>query len=87
MSKYFDFDFNQDGYTFFQISDKINSMDHMLFSEKPKVLSKQFETKWNRNAYVPKRNESAKVNRRAWLHVPSGILWSTCSDIQNVVEI
>ena len=34
-----------------------------------------------------KRYESTEVDRRTWLHVPSGTLWSTSSDTQQVVEI
>ena len=32
-------------------------------------------------------NESTEVDRRTWLHVPSGIHWSTSSDTHQVVEI
>ena len=34
-----------------------------------------------------KRYESTEVDRRTWLHVPSGTLWSTSSDTHQVVEI
>ena len=34
-----------------------------------------------------KRYESTDVDRRTWLHVPSGTHWSTSSDIQQVVEV
>ena len=34
-----------------------------------------------------KRYESTEVNRRTWLHVPSGTHLSTSSDIHQVVEI
>ena len=34
-----------------------------------------------------KRYESTEVDRRTWLHVPSGIPWSTSSDTHQVVEI
>ena len=34
-----------------------------------------------------KRYESTEVNRRTWLHVPSGTPWSTSSDTHQVVEI
>ena len=33
------------------------------------------------------RYEATEVDRRTWLHVPSGTHWSTSSDTQNVVEI
>ena len=33
------------------------------------------------------RYESTEVDRRTWLHVPSGTHWSTSSDTQEVVEI
>ena len=34
-----------------------------------------------------KRYESTEVDSRTWLHVPSGIHWSTSSDTHQVVEI
>ena len=36
---------------------------------------------------LSKRLESTGVDRRTWLHAPSGTLWSTSSDINQVVEI
>ena len=36
---------------------------------------------------LSKRYESREVDRRTWLHVPSGTHWSTSSDIRQVVEI
>ena len=36
---------------------------------------------------VLKRYESTEVDRRTWLHVPSGTPWSTSSDTRQVVEI
>ena len=36
---------------------------------------------------LSKRYESTKVDRRTWLHVPSGTHWSTSSDTHQVVEI
>ena len=36
---------------------------------------------------LSKRNESIEVDRRTWLHVPSGTHWSTSSDTHQVVEI
>ena len=34
-----------------------------------------------------KRYKSTEVDRRTWLHVPSGTPWSTSSDTHQVVEI
>ena len=34
-----------------------------------------------------KRYESTELDRRTWLHVPSGTHWSTSSDTHQVVEI
>ena len=34
-----------------------------------------------------KRYESTEVDCRTWLHVPSGTLWSTSSDIHQVSEV
>ena len=36
---------------------------------------------------LSKRFESTEVDRRTWLHVPSGTLWSTSSDTHQKVEI
>ena len=36
---------------------------------------------------LSKRYESTEINRRTWLHVPSGTHWSTSSDTQQAVEI
>ena len=36
---------------------------------------------------LSKRYESTGVDRRTWLHVPSGTPWSTSSDTHQVVEI
>ena len=36
---------------------------------------------------LSKRYESTEVNRRTWLHVPSGTHWSTSSDTNQAVEI
>ena len=36
---------------------------------------------------LSKRRESTEVERRAWLHVPLGILWLTSSDTHQVEEI
>ena len=34
-----------------------------------------------------KRYESTEVDRRIWLHVPSGTRWSTSNDTHQVIEI
>ena len=36
---------------------------------------------------LSKRYESIEVDRRTWLHAPSGTHWSTSSDTHQVVEI
>ena len=36
---------------------------------------------------LSKSYESTEVDRRTWLHVPSGTHWSTSSDTYHVVEI
>ena len=36
---------------------------------------------------LSKRYESTEVDRRTWLHVPSGTHWSTSSDTHQVVEM
>ena len=36
---------------------------------------------------LSKRYESKDVDRRTWLHVPSGTHWSTSSDTHQVVVI
>ena len=36
---------------------------------------------------LSKRYESTEVDRRTWLRVPSGILWSTSIGINRVVVI
>ena len=36
---------------------------------------------------LSKSYKSTEVDRRTWLHVPSGTLWSTSSDTHQVVEI
>ena len=36
---------------------------------------------------LSKRYESTEVDRRTWLHVPSGTHWSTSSDTHQGVEI
>ena len=34
---------------------------------------------------LSKRHESTEVDRKTWLHVPFGTLWSTSSDTRQVV--
>ena len=36
---------------------------------------------------LSKRYESTEVERKTWLHVPQGKLWSTSSDTHQVVEV
>ena len=48
------------------------------------TISNNFNTE---NFDALKRYESTEVDRRTWLHVPSGTLWSTSSDTHQVVEI
>ena len=36
---------------------------------------------------LSKRYKSTEVDRRTWLHVPSGTPWSTSSDTYQIVEI
>ena len=36
---------------------------------------------------LSKRYESTEVDRKTWLHVPSGTHWSTSSDTHKGVEI
>ena len=36
---------------------------------------------------LSKRYESTEVDRRTWLHVPSGTHWSTSSDTHQVVKL
>ena len=36
---------------------------------------------------ISKRYDSTEVERRTWLHVPSGKLWSTSSDTHQVVKV
>ena len=36
---------------------------------------------------LSKRYDATKIDRRTWLHVPSGTHWSTSSDTRQVVEI
>ena len=45
----------------------------------------QFQTR--KSLMLSKRYESTEVDRRTWLHVPSGTHWSTSSDTHQVVEI
>ena len=51
----------------------------------PKItISINFNTE---NFDALKRYKSTEVDRRTWLHVPSGTPWSTSSDTHQVVEI
>ena len=51
----------------------------------PKItISINFNTE---NVDALKRYKSTEVDRRTWLHVPSGTPWSTSSDTHQVVEI
>ena len=43
--------------------------------------------KHTENVMLSKHYESTEVDRRTWLHVPSGTPWSTSSDTHQVVEI
>ena len=43
--------------------------------------------KHGKNYMLSKRYESTEVDRRTWLHVPSGTHWSTSSDTHQIVEI
>ena len=45
----------------------------------------QFKTR--KNLILSKRYESTEVNRRTWIHVPSGTHWSIGSDTHQVVDI
>ena len=36
---------------------------------------------------LSKRYESTAVDRRTWLHAPSGTHWSTSSDTNKVIEL
>ena len=48
------------------------------------TISNNFNTE---NVDALKCYESTEVDRRTWLHVPSGTHWSTSSDTHQVVEI
>ena len=48
------------------------------------TISVNFNTK---NFDALKHYESTEIDRRTWLHVPSGTPWSTSSDTHQVVEI
>ena len=48
----------------------------------------QFELILTQTILLPsKRYKSTEGDRKTWLHVPSGTLWSTNSDTHKVVEI
>ena len=46
-----------------------------------------FNQFYTENFDALKRYESTEVDRKTWLHVPSGTHWSTSSDTHQVVEI
>ena len=46
-----------------------------------------FNEFYTENLMLSKRYKSTDVDRRTWLHVPSGTLWSTSSGTHQVVEI
>ena len=48
------------------------------------TISNNFYTE---NFMLSKRYESTEVDRRTWLHVPSGTHWPTSSDTYQEVEI
>ena len=50
----------------------------------PKI---QFQSILIRKMMLSKRYESTEVDRRTWLHLPSGIHWSTSSDTHQEIEI
>ena len=50
-----------------------------------KVQLKSIRTQ--RILILSKRYESTEVDRRTWLHVPSGTHWPTSSDTHQVIEI
>ena len=52
------------------------------------VINPQFQSMFTRKILMlQKRLKSTEVDRRIWLHVPFGTLWSTSSDTRHVVEI
>ena len=53
-----------------------------------KPIKSQFQTILTQKILMlSKRYEPTEVDRRTWLHVPSGTPWSTSSDTLQVVEI
>ena len=53
-----------------------------------KATKLQFQLIWIRKILMlSKCYESTEVDRRTWLHAPSGTHWSTSSDTHQVVEI
>ena len=63
-----------------------NKLKPKGWCNKPTKL--QFQSVLTQKIFMlSKRYESIKVNRRTWLHVPSGTQWSTISDTYQVVEI
>ena len=64
----------------------LNKLKLKVWCNKPTKL--QFSNNFNtENFDALKRNESTEVDRRTWLHVPSGTLSSTSSETRQVVEI
>ena len=54
------------------------------------VINPILQSHWilnTENFMLSERFESTEVDRRTWLHVPSGTPWSTSSDTHQVVEI
>ena len=63
-----------------------SSLSQMGWCNKPTKL--QFLVNFNtENFDAIKRYKSTEVDRRTWLHVPSGTPLSTSSDTHQVVEI
>ena len=57
-------------------------------AKRNKPIKLQFQSILTRTILMlSKRYESTEVDRRTWLHVPSGNHWSTSSDTHRVVEI
>ena len=62
------------------------SKSHKGWYKKTHIITISFNFN-SENFDALKRYESTEVDRRTWLHVPSGSLWSTRSDTHQVVEI
>ena len=59
----------------------------MGWCNKPTTITISNSFKHGKILMLSKRYESTEVDRRTWLHVPSGTPWSTSSDTHQVVEI